>query len=214
MYPIADEKCLFVMCGVQGFNNNADNYFEGWEPIRSYLEKEAKKVGLGPKKLKEITGVGMYSHWFTKSQWEMIPEKHYLKLQKHYEGKAFKKEYKALEKEYKAQRREWYKTRAYFNNTHDNMNNVWHFKRTSGEERESAGGHVTPKPIALCSRAIKSSSREEEIVLDLFGGSGSTLIACEQLNRICYMMEIDPIYCDVIVKRWENFTGQKAVLAE
>jgi DNA modification methylase len=48
-------------------------------------------------------------------------------------------------------------------------------------------------------------------VLDLFGGSGSTLIACEQLNRTCYMMEIDPKYCDVIIDRWEQFTGQKAV---
>jgi len=204
MYPIADEKCLFVQCGVQCLILNADNYFEGWEPIRSYLEKEAKKVGLGPKKLKEITGVGMYSHWFTKSQWEMIPEKHYLKLQKHYEGKAFEREYDSLREQYD-------KLRAYFDNTHDNMNNVWHFDRTPQDERSQTGGHATPKPIALCSRAIKSSSREEEIVLDLFGGSGSTLIACEQLNRICYMMELDPVYCDVIIKRWENFTGQNAV---
>jgi len=94
------------------------------------------------------------------------------------------------------------------------MNNVWHFDRAGKEERESAGGHATPKPIALCARAIKSSSREGEIVLDVFGGSGTTLIAAEQLNRTCYMMEIDPVYCDVIVKRWENLTGQKAELAE
>jgi DNA modification methylase len=200
MYPIADEKCLFVQCGVQCLTLNADNYFEGWEPIRSYLEKEAKKVGLGPKKLKEITGVGMYGHWFTKSQWEMIPEKHYLKLQKHYEGKAFEREYDSLREQYD-------KLRAYFDNTHDNMNNVWHFDRTSQDERSQTGGHATPKPIALCSRAIKSSSREGEIVLDLFGGSGSTLIACEQLNRTCYMMEIDPVYCDVIVQRYINLKG-------
>ena len=70
--------------------------------------------------------------------------------------------------------------------------------------------HPTQKPIALPARAIKNSSKKGEIVLDLFGGSGSTLIACEQLNRNCYMMELDPKYCDVIVKRWENFTGNKA----
>lgn len=58
---------------------------------------------------------------------------------------------------------------------------------------------------------LKPDSEEGEIVLDVFGCSGSTLIACEQLNRICYMIEIDPIYCDVIIKRWENFTSQKAV---
>ena len=92
------------------------------------------------------------------------------------------------------------------------MNNVWHFDRTSGEERELTGGHATPKPIALCGRAIKSSSRENESVLDVFGGSGSTLIACEQLDRTCYTMELDPKYCDVIIKRWETLTGEKAVL--
>lgn len=71
--------------------------------------------------------------------------------------------------------------------------------------------HPTQKPIALPARAIKNSSKKGEIVLDLFGGSGSTLIACEQLNRTCYMMELDPKYCDVIVKRWETFTGKNAV---
>lgn len=72
--------------------------------------------------------------------------------------------------------------------------------------------HPTQKPVELAAKAIKNHSAG--LVVDLFGGSGSTLIACEQLNRTCYMMEIDPVYCDVIVKRWEKFTGQKAVLAE
>jgi len=70
--------------------------------------------------------------------------------------------------------------------------------------------HPTQKPIALAVRAI--SNHTAKTVLDLFLGSGSTLIACEQLNRKCYGMEIDPLYCDVVVKRWENFTGGKAVL--
>nr|DAI27169.1 MAG TPA: adenine specific DNA methyltransferase [Caudoviricetes sp.] len=70
--------------------------------------------------------------------------------------------------------------------------------------------HPTQKPIALPSKAIKN--HKAETVLDLFGGSGSTLIACEQLGRTCYMMELDPKYCDVIIKRWENLTGEKAVL--
>ena len=60
-------------------------------------------------------------------------------------------------------------------------------------------------------RLVKNSSRIGESVLDLFGGSGSTLITCEQLNRKCYMMEYDPVYVDVIIERWEQFTGQKAV---
>ena len=70
--------------------------------------------------------------------------------------------------------------------------------------------HPTQKPIALPAKAI--SNHDAETVLDLFGGSGSTLIACEQLDRTCYMMELDPKYCDVIIKRWEKFTGEKAVL--
>lgn len=68
------------------------------------------------------------------------------------------------------------------------------------------------KPIELVTKAVGDASLSQDAVLDLFGGSGSTLIACEQLNRICYMMELDPVYCDVIIKRWEEFTGQKAEL--
>ena len=72
--------------------------------------------------------------------------------------------------------------------------------------------HPTMKPIAVVSRAIKNSSQKNNKVLDLFGGSGSTLIACEQLNRKCFMMELDEHYCDVIIQRWENLTGKKAEL--
>lgn len=72
--------------------------------------------------------------------------------------------------------------------------------------------HPTMKPVNLMSTLIRNSSKEHDLVLDLFGGSGSTMMACEQLNRVCYMMEYDPKYADVIVKRWENLTGKKAVL--
>lgn len=66
--------------------------------------------------------------------------------------------------------------------------------------------------MELAKRAIEYSSRPGENVLDLFGGSGSTLIACEQTGRRAFLMELDPLYCDVIVQRWEKFTGQRAVL--
>ena len=68
--------------------------------------------------------------------------------------------------------------------------------------------HPTMKPLKLLARLIKNSSRQGEIVLDTFGGSGSTLITCEQLGRRCYTMELDPRYADVIVKRWAKFTGK------
>ena len=72
--------------------------------------------------------------------------------------------------------------------------------------------HPTQKPVELSSRAIKNSSKPQNTILDIFGGSGSTLIACEKLNRKARIMELDPKYCDVIIKRWENFTGKKAEL--
>lgn len=72
--------------------------------------------------------------------------------------------------------------------------------------------HPTMKPIKLLARLIQNSSNKGDIVLDLFGGSGSTLMACEQLDRICYTSELDPRYVDVIIERYETFTGKKAVL--
>lgn len=71
--------------------------------------------------------------------------------------------------------------------------------------------HPTMKPIRMIADQIKNSSRAGEVVLDLFGGSGSTLMACEQIGRKARLMELDPVYCDVIIERWESFTGQKAV---
>lgn len=70
--------------------------------------------------------------------------------------------------------------------------------------------HPTMKPVKLMARLIHNSTRQSELVLDLFGGSGSTLIACEQINRICCTMEFDPKYCDAILARWEKLTGQEA----
>lgn len=72
--------------------------------------------------------------------------------------------------------------------------------------------HPTMKPIDLIAKLIKNSSKENDTILDLFGGNGSTIIAAEQLNRNCYAMELDPKYCDVIVKRWESLTNKEAIL--
>lgn len=74
--------------------------------------------------------------------------------------------------------------------------------------------HPTMKPVEMMSYLIGNSTKEGDKVLDLFGGSGSTLIACEELNRICYTMELDEKYCETIIERWETATGKKAVLCE
>lgn len=92
----------------------------------------------------------------------------------------------------------------------------WHSdrKQTSVWEfgKESVEGHTTPKPVALVAYAIENSSKPAQVVVDLFGGSGSTLIACEKTGRSARLMELDPKYVDVIVRRWEDFTGKKAEL--
>jgi DNA modification methylase len=83
-----------------------------------------------------------------------------------------------------------------------------------GRDAQTSYVHPTQKPVALPEEAIINSSKGSDIVLDLFGGSGSTLIAAEKTGRKARLMELDPKYCDVIVKRWEDFTGKKAILAE
>lgn len=83
---------------------------------------------------------------------------------------------------------------------------VWEF------DRDPPKDHPTQKPTSLVEFAIEKVSDQRDNVLDLFGGSGSTLIACEKTNRNCFMMELDPHYCDVITSRWEKYTGKKSEL--
>jgi DNA modification methylase len=88
----------------------------------------------------------------------------------------------------------------------NNATDLWSVKKVNPQSMV----HLTEKPVELAVRAIEYSSRAGEHVLDLFGGSGSTLIACEQTGRKAFLMELDAPYCDVIVQRWESFTGKKA----
>lgn len=88
-----------------------------------------------------------------------------------------------------------------------NATDLWHVKKVPPQNMV----HLTEKPVELAVTAIQYSSRPEENVLDLFGGSGSTLIAAEQTNRNAFLMELDELYCDVIVERFKNFTGQEPV---
>ncbi len=88
----------------------------------------------------------------------------------------------------------------------NNATDVWSVKKVNPQSMI----HLTEKPVELALRAIQYSSRPDENVLDLFGGSGSTLIACEQTGRRAFLMELDPLYCDVIAQRWAMFTGRKA----
>ena len=87
------------------------------------------------------------------------------------------------------------------------LQSIWEITRTHINDL-----HPTMKPVALCERAILNSSKRGQVVLDLFGGSGSTLIAAEKNGRKAALVELEPAYCDVIIKRWEDYTGKKASL--
>ena len=216
-YPRETEKCWFVMKGMDWNNNNAEFFNTKYQRILDYMQGEAQAAKIGPQDIKRVCGVQMYSHWFTRSQFAIISEKHYKKLQQEYKGR-FLKPYEQLREMIGDSNDPTACLKPYFDNVAKDdygdigLTDVWRIPTTSNKERENTGGHATPKPIALCCRAITASSRENETVLDLFGGSGSTMIACEQLGRKCRMMELEPHYCDVIIARWEKFTGDKAEL--
>jgi DNA modification methylase len=89
------------------------------------------------------------------------------------------------------------------------QSDVWFFDRPHNSDL-----HPTMKPVELIAKSLENSSEENSIVLDPFGGSGSTLIACEKTNRICHIMELDPHYVDVIARRYQKLTGDKPVLAK
>jgi DNA modification methylase len=171
----SSERCLFFMLGEQGFNNNADNYWEGWEGIRSALMADVEKMGWTADDIKRITGVGMFGHWFTESQWTFIPEQHYKALQAAARGDAFKRDHDAFKRDHDAfkrdhddLKREFYATRAYFDNAHDNMTDAWSFPRSNDNERQVG---ATPKPVAMIERVIKSTKGDWRVWI-LRGGHG------------------------------------------
>ena len=214
-FPTATEHCLFFQIGEQFIGNlNSEDFPEQWEPLRSYLESQAKAASIGPSDIKRICGCQMYSHWFTKSQFTLISQKHYESLKKSSPG-LFQRPWESLKKEWDQVRGSGREiiydklgiTRSYFNNAHDVMRDVWEFGRVHGEERHQ---HATPKPVEMMDRIMKSSLPKNGLCIEPFGGSGSTLISAERTNRMCYTMELSAFYCDVIVKRWEDFTGKTA----
>lgn len=220
-YAKGTEKCLFVMKGnanVSGGKSWGEaDFFEGYEPIRAYLAGELKKSGLTKKDIINATSTSI-THYFTRSQWQFPTRENYEAMRELSNGAAFLKSYDELEAQFSKARAAHVESMPYFNNTHDNFNDVWLYESNKFgeirnevlEEQRQAGGHATPKPLFICRRGILTSSREGEIVLDVFGGSGSTLIACEQTGRRCRMLELDPHYCSVIIKRWQRFTGKEA----
>jgi len=218
-YPPASERCLLFMLGGQQFlgNQNQDDYSAGYEPLRAWMEAERDKAGWDNPAINRLTKTKMASHWFTRSQFMPISEGHYEALQKATKPSgipSFVESYGAISKRFSKSfkhRRELTaalrETRSYFDNTHDAMTDVWSFPRVVGEERFD---HATPKPVALVARAIKTSAPPGAAVGVPFAGTGPEFVAAEQWERRAFGVEITPAYCDVIVQRWQDFSGGRA----
>lgn len=203
-YAIATEKALFVMCGKIELTQNKDQFPEEWRHLLTYFREEKERMGWKITDVIEITGKSSASHYFTESQFQVPTAEHYQALQDASDGQAFQKPFEELKKGANKLIEKIKSKRPYFDNQHDNMNNVWHFERTHIKERENVGGHVTPKPLELCGRAIKSSSPKGALVLDAFIGSGSTMVAAHKLGRVCYGMELEPKFCQVTLDRMKK----------
>ncbi len=220
-YANCSERCLFFMLGEQGFNNNADNYWEGWEPIRAYLKEQRDLMKWDNAICKRLAGHSENSgcHWFDNSQWMMPTRETYESWRCAANSRAFKREYDDLKREYDDLKREYddlkreyddlkrefYSTRAFFDNSHDNMTDVWKFPRVKGTNRF---GHPTPKPLEMIRRIIMTSSRQEQVILDPFSGIGTVAMAAESLNRYHISFEIEPRYVEIARKRLDAVKRQ------
>lgn len=217
-YPPESERALFLMRGQQFLGSqNADQYWQGYEPLRAWLESERDKAGFSNSDVNRMTSSHMAGHWFSRSQFTPITSRAYQTLQAAAKGAAFVPPYEDLGRLVGAEafgdshRREladrMRAARSYFDNTHDAMTDVWTFPRVAGAERF---GHATPKPVALAARALLSSAPVGGDVGVPFGGTGPEFLAGEQYGRRIVGMELDPGYCQAIVDRWEAFTGKTA----
>jgi hypothetical protein len=214
-FPTATERCLYFAVGKQFLGNiNTDDFPPKWEPLRGYLAAEAEAAGLTAARLRELCGVGMFSHWFSRSQFTLIPAKHYATLQAAFPAQ-FRRPWSDLKAEWvtvngiKADRHA--SMRCYFDNAHDAMCDVWQYGRVVGDERH---GHATPKPVDMMARVMKTSLPSGGLCFEPFAGSGSTLMGAERTGRRCYTMELNPAYVDVVVRRWQDHTGKVATHAD
>lgn len=205
----ACERCMILQTGKQYvLNVNSDEFPDSWRPLLEIMQTMASKANLDAKKLKEIVGVDMWSHWFTTSQFCLIPQKRYETLQSQY-PEAFSKKWSELKRmwvEVRGAKHDNFE-RVFFDATVDACDDVWDFATPTGRDRPD---HPTPKSLPMMERMLKICCPLNGLVLEPFGGSGQTLLAAENTKRTCYCMELQPKFVDMIVSRWQNLTGQKA----
>ena len=205
------ERCLFFMLGEQ----TKQEWWDGWSDIRDYFIGQKRIMKWSNKAINQILGTatnggGMASHYFTGNkrgemrQWTLPTGTMYEKLQQAANGQAFNRSYDDLRNEYETLKKEWQATRAHFDNTHENMTDVWHYPRVTGKARY---GHATPKPVAMMERIVKSSSPENGLILSPFLGSGPDLIAAHNQRRVLFGMDCVPKYIATVLERFWEHTG-------
>ena len=218
-YPMHSEKCVFVMKGRRGFNSLKEFKI----PFCDELNARFAAAGIDAKTAADRVCQQNYCDSETNYQSRLNAFVQHLtqysmfnKPRKEYWELWFGSDegYLDFSERYEAAKLKYREGFNYFDAVSDPCNDVWHFKTVTAAEKQDGGGHASVKPQQICQRAIKASSKPGDIVLDCFGGSGSTLIACEQLGRKARLVEYLPKWCDVIIARWEKFTGRKAVKIE
>lgn len=206
VYSPASEECLFFFKGQQKYGRDVSTFCPKYQKYIDHLQNILKVGGMSIADATKITTTAT-GHYFSHSQYQFPTESAYKTI---CEACGVPPRYEELKAEYLKDREEWRNGRAYFDNTHDNMNNVWHFRRAA--EVGEAVGHPTQKPVKLVERAILTSCRRGGAIFDPFGGSGSTMIAAENTGRRSYLMEIEPTWCDAILARYERKTGNEPKL--
>jgi DNA modification methylase len=216
-YVTATERCLFLMRGQQFLGNlNKGDFPEVYEPLLAWLCAQLKQAGWTTGDVNRLTGTQMAGHWFTRSQFIPVSERHYRALQEAAAGRAFTRSYADLfgemfpdvrgdgnahRRDLAAQLRE---QRSPFDNTHDVMTDVWRYPRVTGEERF---GHATPKPVRMAERAILTSSKPGDLVGVPFGGTGPEFVAGQRTGRDVAGIELEPRHADAICLRFQRATS-------
>jgi DNA modification methylase len=205
-YARCNESCLFITKGNRTIKKMSAkaHFLDELKYTRELLITELKKAGINNKIVQKITGQKyVYGHWIAIASWRMIVEKNYNQLKDYCKVNkinAFLKTYKEFGREYNEALLNWQQNRTYFDNTHENMNCVWRINSVRNMSKEYCG-HPAQKPIALCSRAIKTSCPINGVVLDPFMGSGSAGVACQQLKRLYIGIEKNMQSFDLACKR-------------
>lgn len=210
-FPEGTERALYFVKGQPlEVDEATEGFWEGYEELRAFVADQFARAGFEAKETQELTGVGMFGHWTTRSQWRLVPEAHWNALAAAADGKAFTKPHRELREAFERLRElpdhPDHRPRAYFDNTTANMTDVWHYEPVAGKARL---GHPTPKPVGMIEERIVLPMTELGQILAIpFGGTAPGLVAAARQGRRARVVELDPGWCDVIRDRWTRWADE------